>query len=97
MTMLNLRDVYPFYHSDLFVEVSQEVAEAITTAARRESNARRQMYRYKAQYSLDRGDGIEHEMWAPFHRKHPRPKTVRGPENPVKSMLSGPLALEILR
>ena len=21
MTMLNLRDVYPFYHSDLFVEV----------------------------------------------------------------------------
>ena len=60
MTMLNLRDVYPFYHSDLFVEVSQDVAEAMTTAVRRESNARRQMYRYKAQYSLDRGDGIEH-------------------------------------
>lgn len=60
MTMLNLRDVYPFYHSDLFVEVSQDVAEAMTTAARRESNTRRQMYRYKAQYSLDRGDGIEH-------------------------------------
>lgn len=60
MTMLNLRDVYPFYHSDLFVEVSQDIAEAMTTAARRESNARRQMYRYKAQYSLDRGDGIEH-------------------------------------
>ena len=60
MTMLNLRDVYPFYHSVLFAEVSPEVAEAMTTAARRESNARRQMYRYKAQYSLGRGDGIEH-------------------------------------
>lgn len=60
MAIINLRDVYPFYHSDLFVEVSHDVAEAMTTAARRESNARRQMYRYKAQYSLDRGDGIEH-------------------------------------
>lgn len=60
MAIINLRDVYPFYHSDLFVEVSHDVAEAMTAAARRESNARRQMYRYKAQYSLDRGDGIEH-------------------------------------
>lgn len=60
MTMLNLRDVYPFYHSDLFVEVSPDVAEAMTTAARQEANARRQMYRHRAQYSLDRGDGIEH-------------------------------------
>ena len=60
MAIINLRDVYPFYRSDLFVEVSQDVAEAMTTAARRESNASRQMYRYKAQYSLNRGDGIEH-------------------------------------
>ncbi len=60
MAIINLRDVYPFYHSDLFVEVSHDVAEAMTTAARCESNARRQMYRYKAQYSLNRGDGIEH-------------------------------------
>ena len=35
MTIINLRDVYPFYHSDLFVEVSQDVAEAMTTASRR--------------------------------------------------------------
>ena len=60
MTIINLRDVYSSYHSDLFVEVSHDIAEAMTTAARRESNARLQMYRYKAQYSLDRGDGIEH-------------------------------------
>ena len=60
MTMLNLRDVYPFYHTDLLVEVSEDIVEALTTATRRESNSRRQMYRYKAQYSLDRGDGIEH-------------------------------------
>lgn len=60
MTMINLRDVYPFYHSDLLVEVSEDIAEAMTAATRQESNSRRQMYRYKAQYSLDRGDGIEH-------------------------------------
>lgn len=55
MTMINLRDVYPFYHSDLLVEVSEDIAEAMTAATRQESNSRRQMYRYKAQYSLNRG------------------------------------------
>ena len=60
MTMINLRDVYPFYHTDLLVEVSEDIVEAMAAATRRESNSRRQMYRYKAQYSLDRGDGIEH-------------------------------------
>ena len=53
MNMLNLQAVYPFYQCDLFMEVFHEVAEAMITTARRESNARRQMYRYKAQYSQD--------------------------------------------
>ena len=60
MAIINLRDVYPFYHSDLLVEVSEDVVEAMSAAARREASARRRMYRYKAQYSLDRGDCIEH-------------------------------------
>ena len=60
MTIINLRDVYPFYHTDLLVEVSEDVVEAMTAATRREASSRRHMYRYKAQYSLDRGDGIEH-------------------------------------
>lgn len=60
MTIINLRDVYPFYHTDLLVEVSEDVVEVMTAATRREASSRRHMYRYKAQYSLDRGDGIEH-------------------------------------
>lgn len=60
MTIINLRDVYPFYHTDLLVEVSEDVVEAMIAATRREASSRRHMYRYKAQYSLDRGDGIEH-------------------------------------
>lgn len=60
MTIINLRDVYPFYHTDLLVEVSEDVVEAMTAATHREANTRRYMYRYKEQYSLDRGDGIEH-------------------------------------
>lgn len=60
MTIINLRDMYPFYHSDLLVEVPDEVAQALAEAKREEENARRRMYRHKAQYSLDRGDGIEY-------------------------------------
>lgn len=60
MTTINLRDVYPFYNTDLLVEVPDEVADALVEAKREEENARRRMYRHKAQYSLDRGDGIEH-------------------------------------
>lgn len=60
MTMINLRDVYPFYHSDLLVEVPDEVALLMIETRRQEKNARRRMYRHKAQYSLDREDGIEH-------------------------------------
>ena len=29
MKTINLREFYPFYHSDLFIEVSDEVAEAL--------------------------------------------------------------------
>lgn len=52
--------MYPFYHTDLLVEVSEDVVEAMTAAPRREASSRRHMYRHKARYSLDRGDGIEH-------------------------------------
>lgn len=61
MKKINLRDLYPFYHNDLFVEVSDEVAEALAEAERREAAYRLRTYRYKAYYSLDREDGIEHD------------------------------------
>ena len=61
MTKINLRDFYPFYHNDLFVEVPDEVATALAQAERQKAAYRLRTYRYKAYYSLDREDGIEHD------------------------------------
>lgn len=38
MKTINLRDYYPFYHNDLFIEVSDEVAAALQEAERQERN-----------------------------------------------------------
>ena len=61
MKKINLRDLYPFHHNDLFVEVSDEVAAALAEAERMERNYIRRVYWNKAYFSLDAGDGIEHE------------------------------------
>ncbi|MBS6956720.1 MAG: sigma-70 family RNA polymerase sigma factor [Enterocloster asparagiformis] len=61
MARINLRDFYPFYNNDLFVDVSDEVAAALVEAERREAAYRLRTYRHKAYYSLDREDGIEHD------------------------------------
>lgn len=59
MKTINLRDYYPFYHNDLFIEVSDEVAAALQEAERQERNYLRRVVYNKAFYSLDAGDGIE--------------------------------------
>lgn len=61
MTTINLRDIYPFYTSDCFMEVPDEVAAAMAEFDRKEAAYRLRTYRHKAYYSLDRDDGIEHE------------------------------------
>ena len=61
MAIINLRDYYPFYTSDCFMEVSEEVAEMFKEFERREAAYRLRTYRHKAYYSLDREDGLEHE------------------------------------
>ena len=62
MNKLNLRELYPHtYKTDTYVEVSDDVLEAIKAQERAEAARERKMYRYKAHYSLDRGDGIEHD------------------------------------
>jgi RNA polymerase sigma-70 factor (ECF subfamily) len=58
---INLRGFYPWYAQDEFVEVPDEVAAAMLEAERQERNYLRRIYRHKAYYSLDAGDGIEHE------------------------------------
>ena len=61
MVVINLRDYYPFYTSDCFMEVSEEVAEMFKEFDRKEAAYRLRTYRHKAYYSLDQDDGLEHE------------------------------------
>ena len=62
MKKINLRDYYPFYISDYFIEVSDEVAMLLQDFKRHEVAYQRRTYRHRAHYSLDRGDGIEHDI-----------------------------------
>jgi len=59
MTTINLRDFYPWYTWDEFVEVSDAVAEELFADKRYHKSHRQRMKRNKAFYSLDAGDGIE--------------------------------------
>jgi len=61
MQRINLRDYYPFYGTDIFVDVPDEVATALLEAERLERNYIRRVFWNKAHYSLDAGDGIEHD------------------------------------
>lgn len=62
MKRINLRDYYPFYTSDFFVEVADEIALSLKRFSLDESAYRLRTYRHKAYYSLDRNDGIEYEV-----------------------------------
>ena len=63
MKKVNLRDLYPdVYKNDHFVEVTEDVLETIRAAERAEAAYDRRMYRYKAHYSLDCGNGIENAI-----------------------------------
>ena len=63
MKKVNLRDLYPdIYKTDHFVEVTEDVLEAIRDAERAEAAYDRRMYRYKAYYSLDCDNGIENAI-----------------------------------
>lgn len=61
MAKINLRDYYPFYNTDLFIDIPDEVAVALAEAERLERNYIRRMFWNKAQFSLNADDGIEHE------------------------------------
>jgi len=62
MAKINLRNYYPFYSTDIFIDIPENVAVALLEAERQEEAYRRRMYRHNAQYSLDRGDGIEYDV-----------------------------------
>lgn len=62
MKKINLRAYYPFYQSDCFVEVTDEVAEQIKKFGRKEHADFERRRVYKAYYSLDVNDGIEKDI-----------------------------------
>ena len=62
MAIINLRDYYPFYTSDYFMEVPEDVVEMFKEFDRKEAAYRLRTYRHKAYYSLDRNDGIERKV-----------------------------------
>lgn len=49
MIKINLRNYYPFYQNDCFVDIPDEVAEELRNFDRMESAYQRRMYRNKAQ------------------------------------------------
>lgn len=59
MTIINLRDYYPFYTCDCFIDVTEEVADLLKQADTQEASYQRRVRRYKAYYSLDWENGIE--------------------------------------
>ena len=61
MTTINLRELYPWYTEDTFIEVSDEVAAFLEEDKRLQINYAQYIRDNKAFYSLDGGDGIEAE------------------------------------
>jgi RNA polymerase sigma-70 factor, ECF subfamily len=48
MAIINLRDYYPFYTSDYFMEVPEDVVEMFKEFDRKEAAYRLRTYRHKA-------------------------------------------------
>lgn len=62
MAKINLRDYYPFYNSDFFVEIPDEIRDALLEEERLEKNYIRRRFYNKAYFSLDADDGIEKDI-----------------------------------
>ena len=73
MKKINLRELYPdIYKADTYLEVTDEVQAVFLADKRAEAAHNRQMYRYKAYYSLDCDNGIEDAV---MHRS-PTPEEI---------------------
>ena len=61
MKIINLRDIYPHYTQDCFVEVTDEVADLFSEFDRKEAAYRLRTYRHKAYFSLDYDVNVERD------------------------------------
>jgi len=62
MKIINLRDYYPFYQSDFFIEVPDEIAELFRQLKQKEHADFERRRIYNAYYSLNAGDNIEKDV-----------------------------------
>ncbi|GHV44412.1 hypothetical protein FACS189492_0680 [Clostridia bacterium] len=62
MTIINLRDFYPWYQQDEFVNVPEVIAAELMAGRRYERQHAQRMKRNNSQYSLDAEDGIENAI-----------------------------------
>jgi RNA polymerase sigma-70 factor, ECF subfamily len=62
MKRINLKELYPFYQSDCFISVSDDVAGFLRKFEKTEHAAYERRRAYKAYYSLDTDDGIEDDI-----------------------------------
>lgn len=60
MKTINLREFYPHYETDTFVEVPDEIAELLHKYKLKEAADYLRTYRHRAFYSLDLDDGTEY-------------------------------------
>lgn len=56
---INLRDFYPFYSSDYFIDVHEEIVHLFNMLERKDHAEHEQRRRHKAFYSLDSCNGYE--------------------------------------
>jgi len=56
---INLRDFYPFYSSDYFIDVPEEIVHLFNMLAKKEHAEYERRRSHKAFYSLDLSSGIE--------------------------------------
>ena len=62
MKTINLKQFYPWYEHDEYIDVSDEVAKELAAGKRYEAAYQKRIRRHKAYYSLDVGDGIEYAV-----------------------------------
>lgn len=62
MTRINLRDYYPFYPFNFFIEVTEEIKEQLKQFKRDEHADFERRRFHKAYYSLDADEGIEKDI-----------------------------------
>ncbi len=59
MKTINLRDFYPYYQNDVFVDVPDDLATQLGQWERDENTYHRKRHRHRAHYSLDGSRGVE--------------------------------------